>query len=87
MRDSLDPGTVASNQREQVRGFKKLFSSVASTEILTFKYKKGKDIKRPFSFINDPQEFKSSIASTTLVQAGRPPLGTSKTNDYCGGRR
>ena len=71
MRNSLDPGTVASNQREQVRGFKKLFSSVTSTEILTFKYKNGKDIKCPFSLINDPQEFMSSIASTILVQAGR----------------
>ena len=63
MRDSLGTGTVAPNQRVQIRQFKKIFSNLTSTEILTFKDKNGEDIKRPFTFINNPEEFKASIAS------------------------
>ena len=63
MRDSLETGTVAPNQRVQIRQFKKIFSNLTSTEILTFQDKNGEEIKRPFAFINDPEEFKASIAS------------------------
>lgn len=63
MRDSLETGTVAPNQRIQIRQFKKIFSNLTSTEILTFQDKNGKEIQRPFTFINNQDEFKSSIAS------------------------
>ena len=62
MRDSLEPGTVAPHQHVQVRQFKKLFSYLTTTEILTFKDKNGHDIQRPFTYINDPEEFKTNIA-------------------------
>ena len=65
---------MAPHQREQVVGFKKMFSSLATTEILTFQDKDGNDIRRPFSFIKDPQEFKSSIASIRKKDLKR--LGT-----------
>ena len=73
-RDATDPGTIAPHQRSQVRGFKQLFSGLTTTEILTFQDKAGNDIKRPFSYINDPQEFKESIASIRKKDLKR--LGT-----------
>lgn len=63
MRDSLETGTVAPNQRIQIRGFKKLFANLTTTEILTFKDKNGMDIKRPFTYIDNPVEFKTSVAT------------------------
>ena len=63
IRDSSEPGTVAPNQRVQLRHFKQIFSSLTKTEILTFHDKNGQDISRPLSYIKDPVEFKASIAS------------------------
>ena len=74
MRDALEPGTVAPNQRVQARGFKNIFSSLTTTETLTFKDKDGQDIQRPFTYSNDPAAFKSSIASMRNKDVKR--LGT-----------
>ena len=63
IRDSSDSGTVAPNQRVQLRHFKQLFSSLTKTEILTFHDKNGQDISRPFTYIKDPVESKAAIAS------------------------
>ena len=70
MRDSFETGTVAPHQRVQVRQFKKLFSSLNTTDILTFKDKHGQDIQRPFTYISNPEEFKSSIASMRNQDVG-----------------
>ena len=73
-RDASAPGTIAPNLKVQHRNFKKIFSGITTTEILTFKDKDGNDIKRPFSYINDPTEFKTSIASIRKKDIKR--LGT-----------